>query len=99
MLLPLIPLPRALLWLVLGSGLRVWSIRTLGAGFSAQYAPVVDRVEHGPYRWLRHPSEVGLVVQALGFTRLCGVSLLWTVLLVGLPALGRVGLEERALRS
>ncbi len=48
-----------------GVALRIWAIRTLGDAFrTALDTPRL--VATGPYRWLRHPSELGLVVIAAG---------------------------------
>lgn len=49
-----------------GAALRVWAIVTLGAGFSTRLAPAVEPIRRGPYRVLRHPSEIGLLVAAAG---------------------------------
>jgi len=50
---------------VAGIALRLWSIATLGAAFaSALDSPRL--VTTGPYRWMRHPSEVGLLAAMLG---------------------------------
>lgn len=49
-----------------GAGLRVWAIVTLGCGFSTRLAPTIEPTRRGPYRLLRHPSEVGLVAAAAG---------------------------------
>lgn len=66
-------------WLVTGTvlviagiALRVTAIRALGPAFvSATTAPV--RVVHaGPYRFMRHPSEIGLLAAAVGASVLLG---------------------------
>jgi protein-S-isoprenylcysteine O-methyltransferase Ste14 len=49
----------------LGIALRMWAIATLGAEFASRLdAPRL--VTRGPYRWLRHPSELGLALVTLG---------------------------------
>ena len=51
--------------IVLGITLRVTAIRALGPRFVS--SRTVDRViTSGPYRWMRHPSEVGLLAAAGG---------------------------------
>lgn len=72
--LPTRPLPRssAPLGLVLqatGLGLRIWSMRTLGASYSRTLRtqdeqPVVD---NGPYGLIRHPGYLGSLLTWTGF--------------------------------
>lgn len=56
--------------LLLGGGLacRATAIRTLGRHFVTALRVDQDQplVTHGPYRWVRHPSELGLLAFALG---------------------------------
>jgi protein-S-isoprenylcysteine O-methyltransferase Ste14 len=54
------PLPSTIFGL-LGYGLILWSLLTLGARFGI--APA-DRglVNHGPYRWVRHPMYLGELI-------------------------------------
>lgn len=48
-----------------GIALRIAAIRTLGARFVS--STTVDRViTTGPYRWMKHPSEIGLLATATG---------------------------------
>lgn len=51
--------------LAVGMGLRYWAIRTLGAGWSARvvFIPGEPLVETGPYRLLRHPNYLGIVLE------------------------------------
>ncbi|MBA3391162.1 MAG: hypothetical protein H0T89_00890 [Deltaproteobacteria bacterium] len=49
-----------------GIALRISAIRTLGARFVSTTLAPDRRVTSGPYRWLRHPSEVGLLAAAAG---------------------------------
>jgi protein-S-isoprenylcysteine O-methyltransferase Ste14 len=57
--------------LVAGMAWSVWSIRCLGRNLSIlAQARVV--VEHGPYRWVRHPLYTGELVAALGIALLSG---------------------------
>jgi len=50
---------------IAGIALRWWAIATLGSGFLSRLdAPRV--VTCGPYRWLRHPSELGLALITFG---------------------------------
>ncbi|MFI2752292.1 isoprenylcysteine carboxyl methyltransferase family protein [Cellulomonas sp. P22] len=82
--------------------LRWWCVRTLGPQWNTRIlvVPGLALVARGPYRWLRHPNYVAVVVEgaalplvhsawltALGFT------VLNAVLLLGF----RIPAEERAL--
>lgn len=46
-------------------GLRWWCIATLGRSWNTRVIVVPGRalVRSGPYRWLRHPNYVGVVVE------------------------------------
>lgn len=50
---------------VAANGLRWWCIRTLGPRWSARVIvmPGVPLVASGPYRWLRHPNYVAVIVE------------------------------------
>ena len=86
-----------------GTWFRVWAISVLGRYFTAlvsvqEAQPVVD---HGPYRFIRHPSYTGALVAAFGAAVVCQ-SLLGAVLTLGvmLPAyLYRIAREEAYLRA
>lgn len=55
-----------MLALVLASqALRWWCIRTLGRQWNTRIvvAPGLPLVRSGPYRWLRHPNYVAVVVE------------------------------------
>jgi methyltransferase len=83
--------------------LRWWCIRTLGPQWNTRVivVPGLPRVEAGPYRWLRHPNYVAVIVEgaalplvhtawitAAAFTAL-NTPLLWQ----------RVRVEDRALAA
>jgi protein-S-isoprenylcysteine O-methyltransferase Ste14 len=53
---------------VFGTGLRAWSIWTLGEYFSAHIEIKNNHklVESGPYKFIRHPAYSGNIMQALG---------------------------------
>lgn len=85
--------------IVAGVALRLAAIRALGAGFvSATVAPA-RAVRRGPYRWLRHPSEVGLVLAAAGGAALVGsvLALAIAVAVLAPLSLARCAAEDRAL--
>lgn len=54
--------------IVLGTGLRIWAIRTLGRFFTptVQIQEGHQLIEHGPFAWVRHPSYTGALTTALG---------------------------------
>ena len=90
-----------LVWL--GIALRQWAVWVLGPFFTvvvrvSDEQPVID---HGPYRWVRHPSYTGLLLTLLGV----GTAMenwLSLIALTVLPALGlavRIRVEERALHA
>jgi protein-S-isoprenylcysteine O-methyltransferase Ste14 len=100
-----VPLPIWLRWLgvaalLTGSGLLVWTFRTLGANLTDT---VVTRekhtlVVHGPYRWIRHPlySSAALFVAAISL-----VAANWFFLAAGIALLSilivRTRTEEKNL--
>lgn len=88
---------------VMAAGLvvRLWAVVTLGRSFSTflDVRPGQSIVQHGPYRWVRHPSYTGLWLIVLGF----GVGAAhWLCLIVcaTLPLAGllpRMAVEEKEL--
>ena len=103
-------LPGPVVWLVVGlmvawAGmlLRLWAVLTLGRFFTTT---VVVRsgqtvVSSGPYRFVRHPSYLGLLILLLGFGLTLG-DLAAAVVMVVLPTVGllwRIRVEEVALRA
>jgi methyltransferase len=52
---------------VLAQVLRWWCITTLGPRWSTRIIviPGLPLVDHGPYRWLRHPNYVAVVLEGL----------------------------------
>jgi protein-S-isoprenylcysteine O-methyltransferase len=84
-----------------GTALRWWSIVHLGRLFSVDVAIARDHrvVETGPYRFVRHPSYTGLLLQCAGLGVVLGTALSLFVIIVPtfLVLLHRIRLEERAL--
>ncbi|GAA4318805.1 isoprenylcysteine carboxyl methyltransferase family protein [Actinomadura luteofluorescens] len=86
---------------VLAQGLRWWCIATLGRRWNTRviivpHLPLVDR---GPYRRLRHPNYVAVVVEgiALPLVHTCWITaLLFTVVNLGLLRI-RIRTENTAL--
>jgi len=85
-----------------GGALRIWPVFVLGRRFSGLVAiqPGHTLATSGPYRIIRHPSYLGLLVNALGWALAfrSGVGVLLTALLIP-PLLARIRAEERLLRT
>lgn len=83
-----VPLPAPLRWVgiglgVLAGGLLVWTFRTLGKNITDT---VVTRREHtlvtsGPYRWVRHPFYIALLLAVMA-NSLAAAN--WLLLIAGL---------------
>jgi methyltransferase len=90
--------------LVAAHGLRWWCIRTLGPQWNTRVVvvPGMPLVTGGPYRWLRHPNYVAVVLEGVALPLVHTAWLtaaLFTVLNLVLLLGVRIPAEERALRS
>jgi protein-S-isoprenylcysteine O-methyltransferase len=67
-----------------GVALRVWAMRTLGEFFSRRLVTFDDQglVEHGPYRWLRHPGYLARLLVMLPAVLLLGSNALYAAFAV-----------------
>jgi protein-S-isoprenylcysteine O-methyltransferase Ste14 len=85
--------------MLLGSLLRLASIRALGDGFRTEFTPVRSFVRRGVYRVCRHPSEAGLLSAALGACVLLSsaAAMILAVTCLLPLSLCRIHLEERRL--
>jgi protein-S-isoprenylcysteine O-methyltransferase Ste14 len=87
---------------VAGGMLRIWPVFVLGHRFSGLVAiqPGHTLVTSGAYGIIRHPSYLGLLVNALGWALAfrSGVGVLLTALIIP-PLLARIGAEENLLRE
>jgi protein-S-isoprenylcysteine O-methyltransferase Ste14 len=85
-----------------GGALRLWPVLVLGRRFSGLVAiqPGHTLVTSGIYGVIRHPSYLGLLVNALGWGLAfrAGVGLLLTAPMVP-PLLARIRAEEQLLRT
>src|SRR5208337_134534 len=85
-----------------GGVLRIWPVFVLGRRFSGLVAiqPGHTLVTTGLYGLIRHPSYLGLLLNALGWSLAfrSGVGVLLTSLLIP-PLLARIRSEEALLRS
>jgi protein-S-isoprenylcysteine O-methyltransferase Ste14 len=59
--------------LVSGTAWAVWSLLSLGRNLSV-IAQAREVVEHGPYRWVRHPLYAGEIVSCLGLAITAGTT-------------------------
>jgi protein-S-isoprenylcysteine O-methyltransferase Ste14 len=89
--------------LLAGSALRHYCFRTLGRYFTGNVKVQADQpvIEHGLYRFVRHPSYTGGMLMYLG-TGLALTNWLSALILVGMGAVTysyRVRVEEHALGS
>jgi protein-S-isoprenylcysteine O-methyltransferase Ste14 len=85
-----------------GGALRIWPVFVLGRRFSGLVAiqPEHTLVTRGIYGTIRHPSYLGLLVNALGWALAfrSGVGVLLTALTIP-PLLARIRAEETLLRT
>lgn len=82
--------------------LRWWCIGTLGPRWNTRVivVPGLALVDRGPYRWLRHPNYVAVVVEGLALPLVHSAwvtALAFTVLNAVLLLRFRIPAEERAL--
>jgi protein-S-isoprenylcysteine O-methyltransferase Ste14 len=85
-----------------GGALRLWPVFVLGHRFSGLVAiqPGHTLVTTGIYRFIRHPSYLGLLVSSFGWGLAfrSGVGVLLAALMIP-PLIARIGAEERLLRE
>jgi len=85
-----------------GGALRLWPVFVLGNRFSGLVAiqPGHTLVTDGIYGIIRHPSYLGLIVNALGWSLAfrAGAGVILTLCLLP-PLIARIRAEERLLRS
>lgn len=90
-----------LVLLVAANALRWWCIATLGRQWNARVivVPGARRVTSGPYRWLRHPNYVAVVVEgiALPLVHTAWVTALVFTLLNAIILTLRLRAETKAL--
>lgn len=84
-----------------GEGLRTWCIWTLGRSWNARARvdPELAVVSRGPYRWIRHPNYLGVLLELVGLPLAGGAW--WTLLALVPPHLWvlarRIRGEDRLL--
>lgn len=70
--------------IALGFSLQVWSVLAMGANLRFGKDPGDESIEYvsrGPFRWLRHPIYVSLVIIVVGQGLLAGMDWRWFLLL------------------
>jgi protein-S-isoprenylcysteine O-methyltransferase Ste14 len=109
-LLQTLSLPDPALWVIVGLTLawagmllRLWAVLTLGRLFTTTVVVRQEQavVTSGPYKFVRHPAYLGVLILLGGFGLALGDLASATVMVV-LPALGlmwRIRVEEAALRN
>jgi methyltransferase len=93
-----------LVLVVLSQALRYWCISSLGRQWNTRVivVPGAGMVSRGPYRWMRHPNYVAVVIEGIALPLVytswitaVAFTVLNAVLLLGF----RIPVEERALAS
>jgi methyltransferase len=83
--------------------LRYWSVASLGPAWNARAVvdPAHGVVERGPYRWVRHPNYLAVLVEFSAVPLAFGAWRSWIVLnLLHLPLIvRRIRAEERLLQG
>lgn len=91
----------ALVLVCCGALLRGWGARALGQNFTytVQTSPDQAVVTTGPYRWVRHPAYLGMMLVLLGVGALLGSGPALVALLVPMTAgvVVRIRVEESAM--
>ena len=86
-----------------GQLLRAWAQQTLGERWTTRILviPQEQPVLQGPFRWLRHPNYVGVVLELLSFPMLFGAwrCAIATSLANGLLLGWRIRMEEQAWKT
>ena len=95
--------PFWLLLLIGAEALRTWVMSSLGPYWNTRIVmvPGSEMVKKGPYRFIRHPNYVVIVLELLSIPILCGAYLTATVFSVLNILILRVRIreEEKALRQ
>jgi methyltransferase len=91
----------SMLVLIAALGLRWWALRTLGDRWTTRVVVVPGErlISSGPYRWLRHPNYLAVVLEIVAIPMVhCAWLTAVTFSLANIAILKtRIGVEERAL--
>jgi methyltransferase len=85
-------------------GLRIWVLVTLGPYWNTRILviPGMRPVRHGPYRWLRHPNYLAVILEMVSLPLIFGAwftALVPTVLNLAFLLNVRIPVEKAALRQ
>ena len=86
----------------LGGVLRIWPMFVLGERFSGLVAiqPGHELATTGPYRYVRHPSYLGMLIGLAGWALIFRGAVVLPLMALGLPLLAaRIDAEEALLAS
>jgi protein-S-isoprenylcysteine O-methyltransferase Ste14 len=87
--------------MLLGLGLRIWSVAVLGQYFRTTIELNENQkvVQAGPYRYIRHPSYTGLILTCIGYGLALQniVSFVFAVTFPTIVLLHRIKVEEATL--
>ncbi len=66
--------PVWLVLLLLAQGLRCWAIASLGRLWNTRIVtlPGLERISRGPYRYIRHPNHLAVMIEMFTIPVLCG---------------------------
>lgn len=86
---------------LVGQGIRWWVITTLGPRWNTRVivVPGLEPIRGGPYRWLRHPNYVAVIIEGVALPLMHSAwitAAIFTVLNAGLLWV-RIRCENRAL--
>ena len=91
----------ALVALAGAQALRYWAVVTLGERWNIRVltVPGAPPVTSGPYRWLRHPNYLAVIIEMVALPIAAGAwrTAVWASLGNALLLWGRISIEERAL--
>lgn len=92
-----------LLLFILAKGLKFWAVRSLGSFWTMRVLVVPDSnvVSKGPYRYIRHPNYVAVLMEIAATTLLgkCFYTGAVVIILFSVTLVFRIRLEEQALKE
>lgn len=96
-------IPVGLTLMGIGIAFRAWAVVCLREFFTMDVKIFSNHklIERGPYRWVRHPSYLGVFITSIGFGLASGyfIVLIAFLALLGLSLGYRIFVEEKALRE